>query len=108
MKKQLAAASVLMLLAAPTTASAVSVLTSWQGNDRSYNSSSGLYVYACDGEDDGNQAEAQMYRSGQDRTVIRDSAGDGCTSSYNSRIVTQHRIVELRLVDAVGEWKYPQ
>lgn len=108
MKKHVAAASVALLLAAPTAASAVSVLYSWQGNDRSYNSSSGKTVYACDGEDDGNQAEAQMYRSGQGRTVVRDSAGDGCTSSYNSRIVTQHRIVELRWKDPVGEWVYPK
>lgn len=101
-------ASLVAMLSAPTAAVGVSVEYSWQGNDRSWNSRSGHTIYAYDGENDGNEAEAQWFRTGSgSRYLTKDYYGNGSTSTYTSGVIYKHRIVELQWTDAVGEWQYP-
>lgn len=93
-------------LLTPAGAQAYDVLYSWQGNDRSWNNSTGKTLSVCDGEDDGNQAEGQRWTSSGVRDEVRDDATAGCASLTLSTTMYRHRVVELQLTDAVGPMRY--
>lgn len=105
--KMSAAGAVAFLLLVPAGAEAYPVKYSWQGNDRSYNSTDGKTLTVCDGEDDGNLAEGQRWTSSGTRDVVRDDATGGCSSLTMSTVMYRHRVVELRLLDdKVGTMQY--
>lgn len=95
-----------MALAAPAAAQAYPVKYSWQGNDRSWNSTDGKTLNVCDGEDDGNHAEGQRWTFSGTRHVIRDDALAGCEYVTVSTVMYKHRVVEVRTFDAVGQMQY--
>lgn len=96
---------------APSAASAIQILRSYQGADYSTNSSGGLHVYACDEENDGHDVSADYVEAGSstERHVIDGSGPDGhCARATLSHVVYKHRAVELLpLTDAYGPWVYP-
>lgn len=107
--KAAVAAGVVTLVMAPGSASAVSILRSYQGSDFSENSSAGTTMYACDQENDGHDVSADFVRTGTtSESHVVDAYGNGCSSTGLASVVYKHRSVELLpLTDAYGPWKYP-
>jgi hypothetical protein len=110
--KIFACLSVAATLFAPSTAQAVQQLTSYQGSDYSKNSSSGLTVSACDGENDGNDVSADYQRAGSSSEyhVVNGGGSGTCVYAGLSSIVYRHRAVELVpfTPDNYGPWVYPK
>lgn len=90
---------------------AVSVEWSYSSLDSSHNSSSGLTIYAYDGEDDGHVVRADWVRSGSAAVnSITNGEGKGHTVTASlPTVVYKHRIVERVpwANDDEGPWVFP-
>lgn len=98
------------MTSAPTAASAVSSLTSYQGSDYSRNYTSGPAILSCNVEVDGHAVSADYHRagSGSEYSLIDNSEDGFCASTNTGTVITQHRAVELLPgTDAYGPWVYP-
>lgn len=95
----------------PTAASAVSILYSYSGSDYSRNTSSGLYIYACDREDDSRAVKAEYVRTGtsQSQYVLNEGDQSDCENGVLPTVVYKHRIIEINPWGAsdYGPWRYP-
>lgn len=102
-----------MLLVVPLVlpASAVSIETSWSGNDYTRNSSSGKTLYVRDGEDDGNSVRGEYVLTGGTTQYSLTNSGGPFTTISTTRAsnIYRHRVVEVIAwsVDDYGPWVYP-
>lgn len=98
-------------LAAPSAATAVTKLYSYNGSDFSVNSTSGKAIDACDRESDFHQVRADWQRTGSGtlQSTINDRGDGTCQRGYPTTVVYKHRIVENKpaVPDEYGPWVYP-
>ncbi len=97
------------LLAAAMLPGAVSASYSWYGANYSFDSSSWSYVWACDGESDGNGAYAKYDRNGASNQRVDDPNGSqtGCGGVGPFSPVYRHHICESQFwSDPCGSWVY--
>lgn len=107
--KTIAGAMLLLgpLIFAPAT---VFALTSWYGNNHSYDWGGAYGVGVCDGETDGNPAYVR-YEAGGRSYRVDDANGSqpGCTDHATGYRVYRHHVCEGRAwgSDPCGPWVYP-
>ncbi len=112
MKRPLKIFALSVTLLAGSAASA-SAITSWQGDDYSYDYNSKTYIKACDKESDGNEVKGvyDFNNSGDSNGSALDSDGNNgvCGSKNTSGTIVRHRTCEAINFwpDNCGSWQAP-